>query len=790
MNRVAARWWDFPAAALLLLALFVSCQRLVATGWTASLGFASLLALLGGLLGLPLGYSRFGWRGLVLLALGYSLALLPLLAGAVFYPGIPWLERMASLGGRLEYLIRLFAAGQEVEDTFLFVIFISLIYWIVGLTAGLALTRSAAFGWAVLPAGLLLTLIQIYDRHGASQIGFLAVYLLLALLLLGRMTHVNRRRLWRARRLRYTDQANASMNVLFLTASLALVSLAWLLPVSRQPWPPLSRLWQENTESLWERTSENLDKAVAGLEREQTITVNPLYGESLILGQQAETGNAVLFRILLPARQNPERYYWRVRVYDQYRNDGWTTGPGFARPFTPADHSLQLPDQEGMIAEFTFKVMDNNIGLMVTPANPVWVSRPSRLTFFRAEDETLDPVLFEPQAIIMSGEEYVVHAAVINPTVLELRAAGTDYPDWVRAHYLQLPADLPPAIADLARQVTAGAETPYDKAEAITAYLRREITYNPRVPPTPSGRNTLAWFLFDHKAGFCNYYATAEVVMLRAVGVPARLAVGFSEGQATSPGWRTVLQRNAHAWPEVYFPGIGWVEFEPTASEPPLHRPSGEIESETAPLPFTPPAGALPEEETEPARLPLPTDQNTNAGRQAVRSWTNIFITFGIFTLLAVGLAMAYTLGGFDWLARRIRRIFHQPAPILLRDFLAGSGLEVPLWLDRWARQVSLTPLERTFQVVYRGLKSLGDDSGPACTPAEAATRLQARLPQAAPAIQALLREYQASIYGNQPGRLEAARPAAKSIRGTLRQARWRGWLSRFRFGRRIRHDH
>lgn len=790
MNRAASRWWDFPAAVLLLLALFVSCQRLVATGWTGGLGFATLLALLGGLLGLPLGYSRFGRRGILLLAGGYSLVLLPMLAAAVFYPGLAWLERLASLGGRLGHLLGLFAAGQEVEDTFLFVIFIAVVYWFVGLTAGLALTRSAAFGWTVLPAGFLLTMIQIYDRRGAGQIVLLAAYLLLALLLLGRITYVNRRRAWQDRRLRYTSQSNASMNVLFAAAALMVVSLAWLTPAANRPWPPLRRLWEENTGSLWERTSENLDKAVAGLEREEPIVVNTFYGDSLVLGQQAETSETVLFRILIPVRQNPQRYYWRVRVYDEYQNSGWTTGAGFVRPVAPADRSLQLPESGGLIAEFTFKVMDVNLGLLVTPPNPVWISRPSWLTFFRAGDDALDPILLEPQTIIRGGEEYVIHALVINPTVRELRAAGTDYPDWVRERYLQLPPDLPPAIADLARQITAGAETPYDKAAAITDYLRREITYSPRVPPAPSGRNTLAWFLFDHQAGFCNYFATAEVVMLRAVGVPARMVVGFTEGQIASPGWRTVRQRNAHAWPEVYFPGIGWVEFEPTASEPPLHRPSGEPETEATPLPFTPPASALPAEETESARLPAPADRNAGTGLRSANSWGKILVTFGIFILLIVGISVAYALGAFDRLIRRGQAVFSQPLPLLLRDLLSRSALDIPPWLDRWARLAALTPMERAFRVIYRGLKDLGVDSSPARTAAEAANLLQARLPQAAPAIQTLLHEYQASTYGNRRGAVESARLAGRLVHRAVRQARWRNRLNRFLPERKNRHDH
>jgi transglutaminase-like putative cysteine protease len=93
----------------------------------------------------------------------------------------------------------------------------------------------------------------------------------------------------------------------------------------------------------------------------------------------------------------------------------------------------------------------------------------------------------------------------------------------------------------------------------------------------PFGADVLAWFLLDYKRGYCNYSATAEVILLRSAGIPARLVVGFSQGER-APGQRNVLtvkQNDAHAWPEVYFPGIGWVEFEPTTSLEGITRPSG-----------------------------------------------------------------------------------------------------------------------------------------------------------------------------------------------------------------------
>jgi transglutaminase-like putative cysteine protease len=138
--------------------------------------------------------------------------------------------------------------------------------------------------------------------------------------------------------------------------------------------------------------------------------------------------------------------------------------------------------------------------------------------------------------------------------------------------YLQLPTTLPQRVRELAVDITSNAPTPYDKAVNIESYLRT-YSYTLDLPPFPEGRDLVDYFLFDAPGGYCDYYASAMVVMLRAVGVPARLASGYLTGvYDPRQGAYRVIGANAHSWPEVYFKGIGWVEFEPTASQSLLAR--------------------------------------------------------------------------------------------------------------------------------------------------------------------------------------------------------------------------
>ncbi|MCD1258809.1 transglutaminase domain-containing protein [Paenibacillus athensensis] len=140
------------------------------------------------------------------------------------------------------------------------------------------------------------------------------------------------------------------------------------------------------------------------------------------------------------------------------------------------------------------------------------------------------------------------------------------------AAYLQLPDELPPAVRELAAQVTGGLVGPYAKADAIERYLRATYAYSLSKPTVPArGEDVVSHFLFVDRVGYCDHFSTAMVVMLRAVGVPARWVKGFAPGTpeagaADGDGLLRVTVRNldAHSWVEVYFPGAGWVPFEPT----------------------------------------------------------------------------------------------------------------------------------------------------------------------------------------------------------------------------------
>ncbi|MBU2008946.1 MAG: transglutaminase domain-containing protein [Chloroflexi bacterium] len=177
---------------------------------------------------------------------------------------------------------------------------------------------------------------------------------------------------------------------------------------------------------------------------------------------------------------------------------------------------------------------------------------------------------------------YTVTSSVSLATSSELMASKAPLPDWVQERYLTLPPTLPARVRQLAASVTwtwgdLGAKTAYEKALAIQEYLRR-LTYRQDIKAPPLGADGVDYFLFISKTGYSQYFASAMVVMLRSLGVPARLAVGFvSDEYDLEKNVYEVRDSHAHAWVEVFFPEYGWVEFEPTpgwllpaVSSPPL----------------------------------------------------------------------------------------------------------------------------------------------------------------------------------------------------------------------------
>jgi transglutaminase-like putative cysteine protease len=753
MEKSPGRWWDLPSAIFLFLATLFSAWRLQTTGWTEGLEHVRSVALLGLLVGLALGQSKFQKRGVNILAGGYLLALLTWqLLGMIEFGGEEAYlgDRLAVLAGRLLLGLSEFSAGRPVKDPLFFVTIFCIPYWFAALISGYQLTRHANALAAVLPGGILMFVIYINHYTTRDYSWMFGLYIFASLLLLGRQKYLIDRKAWQERHVHISAESGMDFNNTLMVSAAVLILLAWAVPSTLTFNAQARSAWQSISKKIFPENN-RLENIFAAAKKEN-ISVSDFYRNEMSLGTQAKQSAAIAFLVYTPpAAAELPRLYWRGRVYDEYENGRWVTTNVEGLNYEPQDGDFKIPDMENRSSmSFTFNVYLKGQSILYSAAQPLFVSHRANIVFKQIpEAETMDIMVVQASPKLDAGDSYHVRAHLADPTVADLRASGDDYPAWVTDRYLQLPDDFSVRIQSLAFDITANLDTPYDKAAAITNYLRAEIEYKPTISFPQGTADPLEYFLFDAKQGFCNYYASTEVLMLRSIGIPARLAVGFAQGEANLQNtFYTVRERDAHAWPEVYFPDYGWVEFEPTGNQETLIRPQQRVEAPAVPTPI----GGL---EVDPITQdrPLTTGEVDAASVFPTRAqiiWIRA-IAGGLSLLLLVLL---------------IKRRFapDTQTALLLKNIVERNGWETPAWLNRWIRWTSLTQIERDFQSVNTGLRWMDKPQPVHATPAERARILAELLPSAAPAIEVLLREHQSALFSRQAGDTALTRRAAWNI--------------------------
>ncbi len=192
-----------------------------------------------------------------------------------------------------------------------------------------------------------------------------------------------------------------------------------------------------------------------------------------------------------------------------------------------------------------------------------------RVVFQRKAPTTPDLVAWGFKESTEENEAYRMTSLVSVATDDDLRGASIEYDNFLTDHYLQLPESLPDRVRDLADRLTAGSDNPLDKTLAIQNYLRGpEFTYSLDIEAPPIEADGVDWFLFDSKVGYSDYFGSSMAVMLRSVGVPTRMAAGYAPGELNEDGQRVIRDSDSHGWVQVYFPGYGWIDFEPTPNWP------------------------------------------------------------------------------------------------------------------------------------------------------------------------------------------------------------------------------
>lgn len=292
----------------------------------------------------------------------------------------------------------------------------------------------------------------------------------------------------------------------------------------------------------------------------------PGFGQSVDLRARGSLSDDVVMKV-----RSAQAEFWRGQAYDTFDGTTWTASDTTTRsisgwtPWPVPDPQLPLQTEgpsHALTQTFYIQEQQPNIAFAAY--------RPEEL-YFPASNAQVDnylsirtPILLDPGLI------YSVVSAIPDATPAMLREAPTDAPEQFLTPYTQLPAALPQRVVDLAHQITDPQPTTYDKVMAVQEWLQGNTRYNLNIPPDPPGVDAVDYFLFVRRQGFCEHIAASMAILLRAVGIPTRFAVGFDTGERNPlTGYFEVRESDAHSWVEVYYPTIGWMEYDPTHAVPP-----------------------------------------------------------------------------------------------------------------------------------------------------------------------------------------------------------------------------
>jgi transglutaminase-like putative cysteine protease len=633
---------------LLTLALAsVVGTAVAAAGWVDELHVMTGVTLAAFVIGLLIARSRLPVFPAHLFSLIIGLAWVFRLTADLMPHTYTWDERWAWLWYRLYVFAGQMIASGVSDDSLVFIVLMGMLVWTVTYLVVWSVLRAHRLWDAIILSGLLLLGTLVYAPRNLS--GYLAIFLLVAMLLIIRFNLYLQEQIWRRARVHF-NAGEITFDVwrAGLALTLVVLAVAWLAPAI-----PLTARSQvlATLRSPWYDLEERYGRLFTSL-RQRSAPGADFSGQSLTLGGPRELSEAPVMEVAPSHRL----YYWREVALDYYTGQHWVNtdadavqfGAGYP-PVPQVSFRAQVP------VSHTVTVLIADTAVLATAGQPVWTSRASRARVSYVEESLAEGFSHIRSRVPFAAQEaYTVHGLQSAATVEQLRLAGDDYPEWVVARYLQLPDEVPERVHRLAHTIAATATNAYDRAAAVEAYLRQTITYNDNVAAPPPDRDAVDYVLFDLRQGYCDYYASAMVVLLRALGIPSRMAAGYAQGEYDYAKHAFVVrQRDAHAWPEVFFPHYGWVEFEPTSARPLVERPRATRRIQELAPPQSPPQAPAPEVTTpDTPPTPPPLTATPSVPNQPAAS----------ARLMALLGLLAVAAGGGLWLWWRRARSGRDPA--------------------------------------------------------------------------------------------------------------------------------
>jgi transglutaminase-like putative cysteine protease len=440
------------------------------------------------------------------------------------------------------------------DEGFWEIVLIALV-WVSTSWLVICLNRGKNLWMAILP---LIGSIALSIQNDRNDVLFLLAALFLGIVLVTHGHYSRSEKIWQQRRIDFPEQLWVEWYVAAVVIGILVLFTANLAPTITTPegWREI-RIWVEEMKEP-ESSSEN-DGGIEGYVFRPPMTRD----ERLLLLQPLDLSRV---GTPLPHMEGTIMWVrtgdvtprpWRMAIYNTYTGSGWLE----AELDEQSDFQVEETPTQGRKALYQrFTLFRAGDGRIFAAGEPVQAL---------SENVRLVPLMNDDSQIVTGyAQHYEVISWVPDLSAEMLKTASGEIPALIQAEYLQLPERLPPRVRNLAARLVEGQDTVYERVIKVQEYVRQSVPYDLESGPPESDQDVVDYFLFEANSGFCTYYASAMAVLLRIEGIPARLVTGYAPGVfMPEQGNFEVTGDLAHAWVEVYFPGYGWIPFEPTPSQ-------------------------------------------------------------------------------------------------------------------------------------------------------------------------------------------------------------------------------
>jgi transglutaminase-like putative cysteine protease len=570
-------WFSFF---LLALVVYSTIWCVQAVGWVDHLSLLSLVTAVGLIFGIIASKQKRLPALLVhVLAVVLSILLAFWQTSASYYGG-----HLSALFTGMRIWFSLALNGGTSSDQSIFLFFILALGFLLAYTSTWLFYRTRS-PWLMLLANAIILLINL-NNVDAAYVVFLLLFLIAALLLLLRFNLYESSLRWKRLGLRRSEELNWEFMQAGVLISLAMLVASWLLPwgytnqqaaqiwnANNNPWVQAQNVWNRLLSVSGGTTAQNHGNFTNLL----TLSGNPNLTNTPVFQVKTTDGSQYLQAAsydLYDGQRN-----WSNSLQSTLANGANITYYDGSLDLRAVTQTITVVNPPGEQSAYLFgasQLAATNQGTQVLSNK----SDGSVTAWLRANGKLAAGNVYTATSYVSNADIQTLNQVPlpVDGPALSSNGDGPVPPTYfnpaIVTTYTQLPPSLDPRIRKLAEQITTNISTMYSKVAALELYLRTNYTYDSTITAPPPGVEAASWFLFQSKRGFCNYFATAMTLMARELGIPARVAVGYTNGQYNNTtGLWNVVGTDAHAWTQVYFAGYGWINFEPSATFAAFARP-------------------------------------------------------------------------------------------------------------------------------------------------------------------------------------------------------------------------